>query len=122
MANPSSIVKQELSGSTDGRMILVVQTSTPGTAIHTAAAITGVNNYDEIWLWATNTDTTARKLTIEWGGVSSPTDTIEMTIQPETGLVLIVPGLVLQNGLLVKAFCATANVVTVGGFVNAVTA
>ena len=62
--------KVELSGSTDGRMILVAQTATPGTLIHTANAVTGADNYDEVWLWAVNSDATNRKLTIEWGGVS----------------------------------------------------
>lgn len=110
--------KAELSGSTDGRGIKVVQTATAGTLIHTAGSVTGDNNYDEIYLWAVNSDTTARKLTLEWGGVTSPDDLIEVTIQPESGLVAIVPGLPLQNGLVVRAFCATANVVMIHGFVN----
>lgn len=110
--------KEKLSGSTDGRLIKVGQTSTPGTAIHTAHA----TDKDELWLYAVNTDTTARKLTIEFGGVASPDDLIEITIQPEAGLVLVVPGLILTNSLLVKAFCATANVVLVGGYVNRITA
>lgn len=108
--------KQLLSGSTNGRMIKVVATATPGTTIHTAVA--GTSSYDEIWLWAVNSDTTPRKLTIEFGGTTSPDDTIEITIPAESGLVEIVPGWTLQNTLVVKAFCATANVVMIGGFVN----
>lgn len=122
MANPTSIVKRELSGSTDGRMIKVAATSTPGTTIHTASAITGDNNYDEVWLWAVNSDTTNRKLTIEWGGTSAPDDLIELTIPAESGLVLVVPGWIIQNSLVIKAFCASANVVMIGGYVNAITA
>ena len=114
--------KIELTGSTDGRAIKVVATATAGTTIHTAAATTGADNYDEIWLWAFNTDTTARKLTIEFGGTTSPDDTIELTIGAETGLTLIVPGLILQNSLVVGAFCATANVVGIVGYVNRMTA
>ena len=113
--------KRKLSGSTDGRMIKVVQTATPGDTIHTAVAGTTAGTFDEIWLWAVNSDTTARKLTIEYGGVASPDDLIELTIPPESGLVLILPGLILQNSLVVKAFCATANVVMVSGFVNTIT-
>lgn len=122
MANPTSIVKRELSGSTDGRMIKVVATATPGTTIHTASAITGDNNYDEVWLWAVNSDTTNRKLTIEWGGTTSPDDLIELTIPAESGLVCVIPGWIIQNSLVVKAFCASANVVMIGGYVNAITA
>ena len=109
--------KQFLSGIADGRMVKVVATVSPGTTIHTAHATAK----DEIYLWAVNSDTTARKLTIEWGGVTAPDDLIEVTIQPEEGLITVVPGWVLSNSLLVKAFAATANVVMIGGFVNRIT-
>lgn len=119
----ATIAKVELSGSTDGRPILVAATATPGTTIHTAASVTGNDNYDEIWLWACNTDTTARKLTIEWGGTTSPNDTFEWTnLAPENGLVLIVPGLVLQNALLCRAFASSANLVIIAGYVNRMSA
>lgn len=114
----NTISKIELSGSIDGRGIKVAATATPGTAVHTAQSGTGVDNYDEIWLWAYNSDTVARKLTIEWGGVTSPDDTIEVTIPPESGGILVIPGWILQNSLLVKAFCATTNVVMIAGYVN----
>jgi len=112
--------KLALSGSTNGRLIKVVATVTAGTIIHTAVA--GVVDFDEIWIYAVNSDTAARKLTIEFGGVAAPDDLIEKTIPAEDGLLLIVPGFVLQNGLLVRAFAATANVVLIGGFVNRITA
>ena len=111
-----AITKEILSGSTNGRLIKVAATATPGTTIHTAVA--GASSKDEIWLWAVNSDTVDRKLTIEYGGVASPDDLIEVTVPAESGLLLIVPGLVLQNSLVVKAFAASANVVMVGGFVN----
>jgi len=118
----ATFTKQELSGSTDGRQIKVVATSSAGTTIHTAQAGTGDNNYDEIWLWATNTSAGAVKLTIEWGGTTSPDDLIEVTIPSEAGLTQIIPGLVLQNSLVVKAFAASGNVINISGFVNKVTA
>lgn len=117
----ATFVKRKLSGSTDGKMIKVAATATLGTTIHTAVAGTTAGTFDEVWLWAVNSDTTARKLTIEYGGATSPDALIELTIPPESGLVLVVPGFVLQNGLVVTAFCATANVVMIGGFVNSMT-
>src|SRR5574341_267320 len=100
-------------------MIKVAATTTPGTTIHTATTgATAADDFDEVWLWAVNSDTTPRKLTIEFGGTTSPDDTIELTIPAESGLVLVIPGWPLQNSLLVRAFCASANVVLVGGFVN----
>lgn len=112
--------KQLLSGSTNGKQIKVVATATAGTTIHTA--VSGTSDFDEIWLYAVNSDTTARKLTIEWGEATSPDGSIEVTIAPEDGYVLIVPGLVLQNSLVVKAFAATANVILINGYVNRITA
>lgn len=112
----SSLTKRLLSGSTNGRMIKVVAVATPGTLIHTAVA--GAVDLDEVWLYACNTDAAAKDLTIEYGGVAVPDDTIELTLEANSGLVLIVPGLLLQNTLVIRAFAAAANVVLVGGFVN----
>lgn len=112
--------KQKLSGCTDGKAIKVAQTATAGDTIHTA--INNETDWDEIWLWAVNSTTTPKKLTLEWGEATAPDGNIEQTIPPESGLVLIAPGLLLQNSLVVKAFCETANVVTIHGFVNRITA
>lgn len=115
--------KITLSGSTDGRPIKVAATATPGTTIHTASST--ATTYDEIWLWAMNTDTTDRKLTVEFGGTTAPDDLIEFTVKAENGLYLISPGLVLKGNatpLVVKAFAASANVVTILGYVNRITA
>ena len=106
--------KLKLSGSTDGKMVKVAATASTGTTIHTAHATA----LDEIWLYAVNSDTTDRKLTIEFGGTTSPDTSIEQTITAESGLILIVPGLLLTNSLVVTAFAATANVVMIGGYVN----
>ena len=115
----ATFTKNHLSGSTDGRMIKVAATATAGTTIHTGS--TNTAHFHEVWLYAVNSDTTDRKLTIEWGGVSAPDDLIEFTVKAENGLYLIVPGLVLQGNataLGVRAFCATANVVSIAGYVN----
>lgn len=112
----TTYTKLPLSGSTNGRMVKVAATATAGTTIHTAGS--GTTNLDEVWLWAVNSDTVARKLTIEYGGTTAPDDTIEVTIPGESGLILVVPGLVIQNSLVVKAFAATANVVMLTGYVN----
>lgn len=110
----ATYTKVKLSGSTDGKMIKVAATATLGTTIHAAHA----TSLDEVWLYAVNSDTSARKLTIEFGGATSPDCLIEQTIQPESGLVLVVPGMLLTNSLVITAFCASANVVMIGGFVN----
>ena len=112
--------KQLLSGSTNGKNIKVVATATAGTDIHTA--VSGTSDMDEIWLYACNTDSTDRKLTLEFGGTTSPDDLVEVTIGAEAGWVLVCPGVLLQNSLVVKAFAAAANVVVINGYVNRITA
>lgn len=105
-----------LSGSTNGRQIPVAATATPGTLIHTA--VSGTSGMDEIWLYAVNSSSSAVKLTVEWGGTTANTDHIELTIAAESGLVLLSPGLVLNNGLAVRAFAGTTNVINISGYVN----
>jgi len=115
----ATFTKQILSGSTDGRAIKVAATSSSGTTIHTGPTATAT--IDEVWLYAQNTDTTARKLTIQWGGTTSPDDEIELTVGAESGLVLVAPGLLIKGNstaLVVRAFAATANVITIHGYVN----
>jgi hypothetical protein len=119
----ATYTKVKLSGSTDGRGIKVAATASPGTTIHTGS--TTATTYDEIWLYAINTSTSAVALDIQWGGTTSPDDDIELTVQPESGLVLVAPGLLLKGNataLIVRAFAATTNVITIHGFVNQITA
>lgn len=111
----------KLSGSTSGRGIKIVGT-TSGTAnvLHT----TGVSSVveDEIWLYAYNSDTSSRVLTVLFGGTSTPDDEIKLTIGSQTGLTLVVPGLILVGtgaaGVSVAAFASVTNVVTIQGYVN----
>jgi len=118
----ATFTKSKLSGSTDGRGIKVAATATTGTTIHTGSSTAA--DYHEIWLWAVNSSTSAVKLTLEWGGTSSPDDLIEVTIPPESGLYQVAPGLVLKGNatpLVVTAFAGTANVILIHGFVNTIT-
>lgn len=115
--------KIKFSGSTDGRGIKVTQTATAGDTIHTAPS--DADDYDEIWLYAYNSHSADVLLTIEFGGATAPDDNIKVTIPYQEGLVLVVPGLVLKGNaspLVVKAFAATANVISIFGFVNRIEA
>ena len=115
----ASYAKIQLTGGTNGRGIKVAATATRGTTIHTATAVASV--LDEIHLWAFNSDSAERLLTIEFGGVTDPDDLIEILIPSQQGLIQVVPGLVLDGGLVVTAFAAAANVITLNGFVNRIT-
>jgi hypothetical protein len=119
----ATIQRQKLSGSTDGRGIVVASNSSAGTTIHTGP---GVNDdYDEIWLWASNFNTAAETLTLEWGGTTQAGDHFIAVIQPNE-TVLVAPGWVLKGNastaLIVKAFSTTANKVNIIGHINRIDA
>lgn len=117
----ATFTKRKLSASTDGKPILVAATSTPGTTIHTAVTGTTAGTFDEIWLWAYNGHTATVTLTLEWGGATVPDQNIIVDIPSKSGLLLVTPGLILQNSMVVKAFAGTTNVITLNGFVNTMT-
>ena len=115
--------KQILSGSTDGKAIKVAATASSGTTIHTASST--ATTLDEVWIYAVNTSTSDVKLTVQWGGTTATDDDIEFTVKAENGLYLIIPGLILKGNatpLVVRAFAATANVITLTGYVNRIAA
>jgi hypothetical protein len=116
----ATFTKKKLSGSTDGLAVKVTGTNTAGgVTVHTAyTTVTTAGLFDEVWLYANNTSASAVKLTIEWGTTTADDGNIELTIAAEAGLVLVIPGLILQNTKVVKAFAATADVILLSGFVN----
>ena len=116
----STYKRQKLSGSTDGKAIKVAATSIgSGTTIHTASATTTAGLGDLVTLFAYNSDTVDRMLTIGWGGTTSPDDLIDVYLQPKGGgLVLVVADLIIVNSLVVKAAADAANVVTIHGYAN----
>jgi hypothetical protein len=118
----ATFTKQILSGSTDGKAVKVAATATAGTLIHTGS--TTVTTIDEVWLYAVNSSASDVKLTIEWGEATAPDGNIELSVTAESGLVLVVPGLLVKGNataLTVKAFAGTANVILLHGYVNQIT-
>lgn len=113
-----SYSRQLLSGSTNGRPIPVAATATAGTLLHTAVA--GVNAFDEVYAWVTNTDTVAHQLTLEWGNAGTVGDHLvdTLTIPANSPPIPIATGQVLQNGLPVRAFADAASKLNITGFVN----
>ena len=119
----STFSKELLSGSTNGRLIEVAATASPGTTIHTTG--TSATIIDEVWLYAVNSSAADVKLTIQFGGTTSADDLIEFTVVAESGLYLIIPGLVLTgdgaSARTITAFAGTTNVLNIGGYVNRIT-
>ncbi len=119
----ASYARVKLSGSTDGKAIKVAAT-TPmgtGTTIHTASATTTSGLGDHVTLFAYNSDTVDRQLTLGWGGTASPDDLIDVILQPKGGgLILVAADMFLWNSLIVKAAADAANVITIHGYANVV--
>jgi hypothetical protein len=117
----ATMTKRFLSGSTSGKGIKLTDTGTSGNTdagyvVH--QGVSGTTDIDEVWLWAVNSSSADVKLTVEWGEVAAPDGNIELTIPGESGLVPVVPGLLIQDSLYIKAFASSANVVMIHGFVN----
>ena len=115
----ATISKLALSGSTDGRPIEVAANSGSGTTIHTGPAVAA--DFDEIWLWACNNNTSVEVLTLQWGGTTDSDDFLRTAIHPNE-TVLVAPGWVIKGNagtaLIVKAISTTANKVSIVGYVN----
>lgn len=112
--------KVALSGSTQGKAIKVAATASTGTTIHATGTSSSV--IDEIWIYAYNSDSSARLLTVQYGGTTAVDDDIKVTVPPQSGLTLVVPGLTLTGtgtaANTVYAYAATSNVITISGYVN----
>ena len=119
----ATYTKLLLSGSTNGRNMQVTGTAT-GSAITVHTAVAGTSNLDEIWLYATGTTATSRILIVEFGAAGGDKDMVELDVGAEgTGVKLVIPGWLLQNGMVVRAYCpAASNEINVNGFVNRITA
>ena len=112
--------KQLLSGSTQGKGIKVAATASTGTTIHATGISSSI--IDEVWLYAYNSDTASRLLTIQFGATLSPDNDIKLSIPAQAGHTLVLAGCILTGtgaGVnTVYAYADVANVVTITGYVN----
>lgn len=107
-----------LSGSTNGRPIKVAATATPGTILHTVTAADA--GFDEVYLWVCNTSNAAVALTIELGGTTAPDDLhpSAYSVPANSTSTLVLNGVRLNGGVVIRAFASSANVLTITGNVN----
>jgi|11_taG_2_1085331.scaffolds.fasta_scaffold222993_1 hypothetical protein len=110
----ATISKGFLSASTHGDFVKIAATSSAGTLIH--QAVNQVDDIDEVWLYACNTNTSAVTLTVEWSSAAVD-DNLIVTINPNE-TVLVAPGIPLRNNLEIKGFATVANKVNCFGYVN----
>ena len=114
-AGDSAIIP--LSGSTDGRPILITGTAT-GTAVTIHTATANANTVDLISLWAGGETGPSGTLTLEWGGTSSG-DLLQQDLDFQTaGIYRVARQLPLENGLAVTAYNSTASGCSLIGYVE----
>jgi len=94
------------SGSTDGNLISVTATATPGTTLHTA--ITGTNHIDEVYVYVCNIHTDEMPITLEIDGVAAA-NRIIYTVPYNDGMHMVLPGIRMQNGGTIAAFAGTPS-------------
>ena len=116
----TSISREFLSESTNGRFINITASSSPGTLIHTATN-TG-NEKDEVWLGGVANVGSDASVVLEWGGTDDVADINQVGIAAANGEQLLIAGRALAGGLEVRAYTdaptATTSGVNIGGHVN----
>lgn len=113
-----TFTRDKLSGSTNGLPIKIGTTATPGTLIHTAIA--GTTAWEEVYMWITNTSAVPVNLTVQYGGTTDPDHLITklLPIPANSPPIPILTGQIIQNGLIIRAFAGTTNVLLATGHVN----
>lgn len=108
------VTKAGLSGAPVGNGLIDITGTDAGTAntLHAAVAGTGADDWDEVWLVATNGSDADRLLTLLIGAVEEGPALI-----PARTSYRILDGHPLQDGLVVKAYADDAGV-KVRGYVN----
>ena len=109
--------KQLLSGSTNGRPIEIVATSSVGTTIHTVQA-TATSAREMAYLYAVNSNTNDMTLSLELGGTAT-TDLLAITIPDGDGPILVCPGVAFTGtDAIIRAFATATGGLAVIGYVN----
>jgi len=110
--------KAKLSGTTEGAPLAITAVNSTGAqTVHTCTTSSGANDWDEIFLWA-HANTEDDDITIEYGSTGN---IIKQRLNYNSGMVQIIPGLIGNGSLVIKAFKgSTGSGVFVEGYVNQV--
>lgn len=111
---------EKLSGSTDGKAIVVTGTSSAADVVlHTATANAG--DIDLVTLWAANVDADSetRTLSIAWGGETA-SDVFTVLVPAGQGPVFICDRMPILNSLVIGAWADEASDVLIFGRVERV--
>ena len=109
------------SGSSNGQLLPVVATSSPGTLFHTVQA-TATDAREMIYLDAVNTATADRTLNVEFGSTGTE-DFFNVLLKADEGVNRIIAGWVLGATAtgVVRLFATATGAIRVGGWINRAT-
>ena len=108
----------KLSGSSDGEPIGLTSTTSSGAAtIHTCSGSSGANYFEELYLWANNGATGSITCVLEIGDTAAA-HTVTATISSKAQPTLLLPGLRLEKGVVVKGWKSTATLTPLNVFGN----
>ena len=114
----STIECIKLSGSSDGEPIGITSTTSSGaTTIHTASGSSGNNSFDELFLWLNNGSTGSITGVLEIGDTVAAHN-IVVTVTSKSQPVLILPGLRVEKGVVIKGWKSTATLTPLNVFGN----
>tara|TARA_Y100000004_G_scaffold182526_1_gene229366 strand:- start:5898 stop:6260 length:363 start_codon:yes stop_codon:yes gene_type:complete len=118
----ATISRNKLSGSTDGRPLALAVDSGTFTTVHTVTSVAA--DFEEVWIWLSNINTTQEIVTIRIGGTSDG-DKIIVKV-PAESTVLAVPGWTIKGNnstaVVITAASTTANKVNATGYINLIDA
>jgi hypothetical protein len=112
-----AVLRNHLSGSTNGQPIQVTGTNSAGAVtIHTATSTS--TQIDRLFIWASNIGTTEETLTLEFGSTGAGNE-IDIPV-PCGDTILVVPGWALGGAAsqVVEAYATTGSVINITGYIE----
>jgi len=108
-----------LSAATNGALIKVTTTATPGTTIHTATSTDSPEGCDEVWLWAGSTHSAAVNCTLQIGAAGDDGQSLNFRVPAAyNGPIPILAGHRVLDGRVITATASVAERVNIWGNVN----
>jgi len=117
----ATISRDHLSGCTNGIPVGLAIDSSTFTTIHSITTTTA--DFEEVWIWLANINTTAEIVTLTFGGTSANNKV--MVEVPAESTVLAVPGWTFQGASgpnTITGASTTADKVNVHGYINLIDA
>lgn len=110
------LLSRDVSGSASPQGLLTTLTTTDATLLHQAPA--EASRFDRIRIYAVNTDSVDRSVSVWWGGSIAPAAQIPMTIPSGAGAVLMIEDWPIERGLPIYAQAVTANTINIATLVT----